>query len=356
MQNSQIKTHHLIKQSVFPAYRRNNLSASCVWTDADISVRCQRTLPIRVTPVETPARIVPSTVRWTRVCNAAWSSARNAPASPAPHAGPLPRRAYGSPHCGADACGLMSGTPAFTCPVRAPHLTHHTLTDPPALSIPRKNADRPTCHRIVRDGHVPANRRKALSRWCAEWHDTLLVAFAGHFHRAVAEMITSGHVESDQFRHTHAGGIQQFQHCRVTQLDAPAVSYSVPATETPPCRPHQRGPSAAAACVSFSTAGSVSGIFGVMSTRSRIRVGGTPCSWSYAHAKNPRTATVLRRHAAVSRDFWTIWPSTGARSSMVTSFRSTATKLFPQRQQSIPRHRLRYAFRVFSLNPRLAFR
>ena len=55
MQNSQIKTHHLIKQSVFPSYRRNNLSASCVWTDADISVRCQRTLPMRVTPVETPA-------------------------------------------------------------------------------------------------------------------------------------------------------------------------------------------------------------------------------------------------------------------------------------------------------------
>lgn len=31
--------------------------------------------PAAVTPVETP-RIVPSTVRWTRVCNAAWSSAR----------------------------------------------------------------------------------------------------------------------------------------------------------------------------------------------------------------------------------------------------------------------------------------
>ena len=57
MQNSQIKTHHLIKQSVFPSYRRNNLSASCVWTNADIPVRCQRTLPMRLTPVETPARI-----------------------------------------------------------------------------------------------------------------------------------------------------------------------------------------------------------------------------------------------------------------------------------------------------------
>ncbi len=71
MQNSQIKTHHLIKQTVFPAYRRNNLSASCVWTDTDISVRCQRTLPIRVMPVETPVRNGPSTVLWIHACNVA---------------------------------------------------------------------------------------------------------------------------------------------------------------------------------------------------------------------------------------------------------------------------------------------
>ena len=59
---------------------------------------------------------------------------------------------------------------------------------------------------------------QGLVGWCAEWHDTLLVAFAGHFHRAVAECHV-GHVESDQFRHTHAGGIEQFQHGRVTQRD-----------------------------------------------------------------------------------------------------------------------------------------
>lgn len=132
MQNSQIKTHHLIKQSVFPSYRRNNLSASCVWTDADIPVRCQRTLPIRVTPRGNACPYRASTVRWTRVCNAAWSSARNAPASPAPHAGPLPRRAYGSPHCGATHADCGQGTPASrarSCTT----LRTIQLTDPPAL-------------------------------------------------------------------------------------------------------------------------------------------------------------------------------------------------------------------------------
>lgn len=129
---------------------------------------------------------------------------------------------------------------------------------------------------------------QGLVGWCAEWHDTLLVAFAGHFHRAVAECHV-GHVESDQFRHTHAGGIEQFQHGRVTQRDRLFFIFgscdraSMPSSSTRSI--------SCCACVSFNTAGSVSGIFGVCNEAAGLA---DAMSWSYAHAKNPRTATVLR--------------------------------------------------------------
>lgn len=77
----------------------------------------------------------------------------------------------------------------------------------------------------------------------------------------------------------------------------------------------------------------------------------TPCSC--VHAKKPRTATVFR---AMLLFAWFFDDSDihMRRSSMVTSLRS----LHPSRSKA-SRHSStspRYAFRVFSLNPRLAFR
>ena len=51
---------------------------------------------------EMPDRIGLSTVQWRHACTVAWSSARNAPRAPAPHANPLPRQAYEWRHCVAE--------------------------------------------------------------------------------------------------------------------------------------------------------------------------------------------------------------------------------------------------------------
>ena len=129
---------------------------------------------------------------------------------------------------------------------------------------------------------------QGLVGWCAEWHDTLLVAFAGHFHRAVAECHV-GHVESDQFRHTHAGGIRAVPAWPRHAARSPVFSYRFLRS-----RLHAVLINAVHQLLrlrSFNTAGSVSGIFGVCNEAAGLA---DAMSWSYAHAKNPRTATVLR--------------------------------------------------------------
>ena len=117
---------------------------------------------------------------------------------------------------------------------------------------------------------------------------TLLVAFAGHFHRAVAECHV-GHVESDQFRHTHAGGIEQFQHGRVTQRDRLFFHIRFLRSRLHAVlinAVHQLLRLLLGQCQKR-----LSGIFGVCNEAAGLA---DAMSWSYAHAKNPRTATVLR--------------------------------------------------------------
>ena len=75
-------------------------------------------------------------------------------------------------------------------------------------------------------GPLPRQRGTALSqpsfqrptRRHTERHDPLLVALAGHAHRAVVESDIAD-IQSDQLRHTHARGVQQLQHRGVTQSD-----------------------------------------------------------------------------------------------------------------------------------------
>lgn len=156
MQNSQIKTHHLIKQSVFPSYRRNNLSASCVWTDADypfaVSVLCQSaSRPWKRLPVSC-LQLFDG-----HVCVTLCGLQRGMPQ----HLLHLTQvRSPSSIWVAAlwrNACGLMSGTPASrarSCTTCAPYVDRSAR---PAIP---KRTRRPTCHRIVRDGHVPANHAR----------------------------------------------------------------------------------------------------------------------------------------------------------------------------------------------------
>ena len=113
---------------------------------------------------------------------------------------------------------------------------------------------------------------------------------------------------------------------------SPVFSYSVPAI-APPCRPHQRGPSAAAPAFRSIPPAAYRGFSASATKPPGWR---TPC-----HGRMPMRRIHARQRFCAPcccvRDFWTIWPSTGAnpRWSPHSDPRNPVSATPP----SIPRHR-----------------
>lgn len=96
------------------------------------------------------------------------------------------------------------------------HTTYHPLINAFALSPKKQRSRGLLTHQQGTPIIQPPTYR--LLRRSAKWHDSLFVAFAGHFDRSIGKDHIR-HIESHQFSHTHARRIQQFQHGGVTQLN-----------------------------------------------------------------------------------------------------------------------------------------